>query len=85
MLAGVRKEIRRGAREPGGGLQDPARGEDVVAWSRFGASLEGVEGLMVAGGVATWRSAWEEKQGVVAKLWASTVASMASGRAGRPR
>ena len=35
-----------GAREPGGGLQDPARGEDVVAWSRFGASLEGVEGIV---------------------------------------
>ena len=27
MLAGVRMEIRRGAREPGGGLQDPARGD----------------------------------------------------------
>ena len=42
-------------------------------------------GLMVASGVATWRSAWEEKQAVVAKLWASTVVSMAGDRAGLAR
>ena len=43
MLAGVRKEIRRGTREPGGGLQDPARGDcrERVASMALGKALGG--------------------------------------------
>ena len=43
MLTGVRKEIRRGAREPGGGLQDPARGDcrERAASMALGKALGG--------------------------------------------